>query len=255
MSTPRYSVFWSGALSSVVLTCLLHPVPHRDFDSLDEQNVEKNNQLAFDIAEKELGISPIMTGREMASVGEPDKLSMVMYLTQFYEMFKDSLPSRGEGPQGCWVGPCGPCSIRPASLQVLPGPPSDPPFGQHTWKCGVRERSHPESCPFLSEPASLKSAFAVTWAFSLPCLCGTLQPSLCSGQTVLRSHGESPNAYPSPFSPLRHLAVPCCSVLRTTFVPLKLCLALGFCDPGPHLPHSRSSVTVPSLAALSFPAF
>ncbi|XP_066864470.1 F-actin-monooxygenase MICAL3 isoform X5 [Kogia breviceps] len=66
-----------------------------DFDSLDEQNVEKNNQLAFDIAEKELGISPIMTGREMASVGEPDKLSMVMYLSQFYEMFRDSLPSRG----------------------------------------------------------------------------------------------------------------------------------------------------------------
>nr|XP_055230863.1 F-actin-monooxygenase MICAL3 isoform X18 [Gorilla gorilla gorilla] len=64
-----------------------------DFDSLDEQNVEKNNQLAFDVAEKELGISPIMTGKEMASVGEPDKLSMVMYLTQFYEMFKDSLPS------------------------------------------------------------------------------------------------------------------------------------------------------------------
>ncbi|ELK38575.1 Protein MICAL-3 [Myotis davidii] len=68
-----------------------------DFDSLDEQNVEKNNQLAFDIAEKELGISPIMTGKEMASVGEPDKLSMVMYLTQFYEMFKDSLPSSGLG--------------------------------------------------------------------------------------------------------------------------------------------------------------
>ncbi|XP_075753079.1 F-actin-monooxygenase MICAL3 isoform X10 [Pelodiscus sinensis] len=64
-----------------------------DFDSLDERNVEKNNQLAFDIAEKELGISPIMTGKEMASVGEPDKLSMVMYLTQFYEMFKDSIPS------------------------------------------------------------------------------------------------------------------------------------------------------------------
>ncbi|XP_066237217.1 F-actin-monooxygenase MICAL3 isoform X15 [Saccopteryx leptura] len=64
-----------------------------DFDSLDEQNVEKNNQLAFDIAEKELGIPPIMTGTEMALVVEPDKLSMVMYLTQFYEMFKDSLPS------------------------------------------------------------------------------------------------------------------------------------------------------------------
>ncbi|XP_071623459.1 F-actin-monooxygenase MICAL3 isoform X6 [Heliangelus exortis] len=64
-----------------------------DFDSLDEHNVEKNNQLAFDIAEKEFGISPIMTGKEMASVGEPDKLSMVMYLTQFYEMFRDTIPS------------------------------------------------------------------------------------------------------------------------------------------------------------------
>ncbi|XP_019371109.1 PREDICTED: protein-methionine sulfoxide oxidase MICAL3 isoform X4 [Gavialis gangeticus] len=64
-----------------------------DFNSLDEHNVEKNNQLAFDIAEKEFGISPIMTGKEMASVGDPDKLSMVMYLTQFYEMFKDTIPS------------------------------------------------------------------------------------------------------------------------------------------------------------------
>ncbi|XP_078529753.1 F-actin-monooxygenase MICAL3 isoform X23 [Lissotriton helveticus] len=64
-----------------------------DFDSLDERCVERTNQLAFDIAEKEFGISPIMTGKEMASVGEPDKLSMVMYLTQFYEMFKDTVPA------------------------------------------------------------------------------------------------------------------------------------------------------------------
>ncbi|XP_069820466.1 F-actin-monooxygenase MICAL3 isoform X13 [Dendropsophus ebraccatus] len=64
-----------------------------DFGSLDERNVEKNNQLAFDIAERELGISPIMTGKEMASVGEPDKLSMVVYLSQFYEMFKETTNS------------------------------------------------------------------------------------------------------------------------------------------------------------------
>ncbi|KAG9461455.1 hypothetical protein GDO78_016835, partial [Eleutherodactylus coqui] len=64
-----------------------------DFGSLDERNVEKNNQLAFDTAERELGISPIMTGKEMASVGEPDKLSMVVYLSQFYEMFKETTNS------------------------------------------------------------------------------------------------------------------------------------------------------------------
>uniref|UniRef100_A0A8C5PJD4 F-actin monooxygenase n=1 Tax=Leptobrachium leishanense TaxID=445787 RepID=A0A8C5PJD4_9ANUR len=64
-----------------------------DFDSLDENNVERNNQLVFDLAERELGISPIMTGKEMASVGEPDKLSMVVYLSQFYEMFKEATNS------------------------------------------------------------------------------------------------------------------------------------------------------------------
>uniref|UniRef100_A0A8C6L4V8 F-actin monooxygenase n=1 Tax=Nothobranchius furzeri TaxID=105023 RepID=A0A8C6L4V8_NOTFU len=63
-----------------------------DFDSLDEQDHARNNQLAFDVAEKEFGISPCMTGKEMSSVVEPDKLSMVMYLSQFYEMFKDTVP-------------------------------------------------------------------------------------------------------------------------------------------------------------------
>ncbi|XP_031420385.1 protein-methionine sulfoxide oxidase mical3a isoform X1 [Clupea harengus] len=63
-----------------------------DFDSLDERDVAKNNQLAFDVTEREFGISPIMTGKEMSVVAEPDKLSMVMFLSQFYEMFKDTLP-------------------------------------------------------------------------------------------------------------------------------------------------------------------
>ncbi|XP_047195828.1 protein-methionine sulfoxide oxidase mical3a isoform X2 [Hippoglossus stenolepis] len=63
-----------------------------DFDSLDERDQQKNNQLGFDVAEKEFGISPCMTGKEMSSVVEPDKLSMVMYLSQFYEMFKDTVP-------------------------------------------------------------------------------------------------------------------------------------------------------------------
>lgn len=48
------------------------------------------------MAEREFGISPCMTGKEMSSVVEPDKLSMVMYLSQFYEMFKDTVPPGGE---------------------------------------------------------------------------------------------------------------------------------------------------------------
>ncbi|KAM3919652.1 F-actin-monooxygenase MICAL2 isoform 4-T5 [Leptodactylus fuscus] len=59
-----------------------------DFYSLNEDDAVRNNQLAFDIAEKEFGISPITTGKEMASTEEPDKLSMVLYLSKFYELFR-----------------------------------------------------------------------------------------------------------------------------------------------------------------------
>ena len=52
----------------------------------------KNNQLAFDIAEREFGISPAMTGIDMANMVAPDKLTMTFYVSRFYELFKDELP-------------------------------------------------------------------------------------------------------------------------------------------------------------------
>ncbi|NXC46024.1 MICA2 monooxygenase, partial [Penelope pileata] len=59
-----------------------------DFDALNEEDIVKNNQLAFDVAEREFGIPPMITGKEVGSAGEPDKLSMVMYLSKFYELFR-----------------------------------------------------------------------------------------------------------------------------------------------------------------------
>ncbi|ELV11212.1 Protein MICAL-2 [Tupaia chinensis] len=59
-----------------------------NFDSLNEDEAVENNQLAFDVAEREFGIPPVTTGKEMASAQEPDKLSMVMYLSKFYELFR-----------------------------------------------------------------------------------------------------------------------------------------------------------------------
>uniref|UniRef100_A0A6J0TWX1 F-actin-monooxygenase MICAL2 isoform X8 n=1 Tax=Pogona vitticeps TaxID=103695 RepID=A0A6J0TWX1_9SAUR len=67
-----------------------------DFDSLNEEDAVRNNQLAFDIAEREFGIPPVTTGKEMVSGGEPDKLSMVMYLSKFYELFRGT-PLRAVG--------------------------------------------------------------------------------------------------------------------------------------------------------------
>ncbi|XP_075828028.1 F-actin-monooxygenase MICAL2 isoform X3 [Microtus pennsylvanicus] len=59
-----------------------------NFDSLNEDDAVENNQLAFDVAKREFGILPMTTGKEMASTEEPDKLSMVMYLSKFYELFR-----------------------------------------------------------------------------------------------------------------------------------------------------------------------
>ncbi|KAM8817453.1 F-actin-monooxygenase MICAL2-like isoform 5-T5 [Rhynchonycteris naso] len=71
-----------------------------NFDSLNEDDAVKNNQLAFDVAEREFGIPPVTTGKEMASAQEPDKLSMVMYLSKFYELFRGTplkpVDSRGK---------------------------------------------------------------------------------------------------------------------------------------------------------------
>ncbi|XP_061773855.1 protein-methionine sulfoxide oxidase mical3a isoform X1 [Nerophis ophidion] len=82
---------WKSGLALCALIHRYRP-DFIDFDSLDERDQEKNNQLGFDVAEREFGISPCMTGKEMSTVVEPDKLSMVMYLSQFYEMFKDTVP-------------------------------------------------------------------------------------------------------------------------------------------------------------------
>ncbi|XP_052437775.1 protein-methionine sulfoxide oxidase mical3a isoform X7 [Carassius gibelio] len=91
VSVSDLTMSWKSGLALCALIHRYRP-DLIDFDSLDEKDMEKNTQLGFDVAEKEFGISPIMTGKEMSVVVEPDKLSMVMYLSQFYEMFKDTVP-------------------------------------------------------------------------------------------------------------------------------------------------------------------
>lgn len=55
--------------------------------SLDESSAVHNNQLAFGILEKELGIPPVMSAGDLANSGQIDKLSMVLYLTQIQKAF------------------------------------------------------------------------------------------------------------------------------------------------------------------------
>ncbi|XP_062869396.1 F-actin-monooxygenase mical2b isoform X2 [Trichomycterus rosablanca] len=78
---------WSSGLA---FCALIHRFrPHLiDYDLLNEEDTAKNAQLAFDTAEKELGIKPFTTGKELASGQELEKNSMVTYLSKFYELFR-----------------------------------------------------------------------------------------------------------------------------------------------------------------------
>ncbi|XP_061825780.2 F-actin-monooxygenase mical2b isoform X1 [Nerophis lumbriciformis] len=82
--------------SGLALCALIHRQRPEliDYDSLNEEDIAANNQLAFDVAEHQLGIQPVTTGKEVASKAEPDKLLMVLYLSKFYDAFWNSPRSR-----------------------------------------------------------------------------------------------------------------------------------------------------------------
>ncbi|XP_018580267.1 F-actin-monooxygenase Mical isoform X2 [Anoplophora glabripennis] len=61
-----------------------------DYNTIKDEDPAKNNQLAFDILEKELGIPPIMTGEEITNT--EDFLTMATYLTQVYDTFRGEIP-------------------------------------------------------------------------------------------------------------------------------------------------------------------
>ncbi|XP_029010126.1 F-actin-monooxygenase mical2b isoform X2 [Betta splendens] len=84
--------FTSSWRSGLALCALMHSQRPKliDYDSLNEEDVAVNNQLAFDAAEREFRIQPVTTGLEMAAQPEPDQLLMVLYLSKFYEAFRNS---------------------------------------------------------------------------------------------------------------------------------------------------------------------
>ncbi|XP_036958971.1 F-actin-monooxygenase mical1 isoform X2 [Acanthopagrus latus] len=75
--------------SGLALCALIHHFRPQliDMSSLDESSAVHNNQLAFSILEKELGIPPVMSASDLANTGQIDKLSMVLYLTQIQKAF------------------------------------------------------------------------------------------------------------------------------------------------------------------------
>ncbi|XP_046992344.1 MICAL-like protein 1 [Schistocerca americana] len=100
-----------------------------DFNSLNKDDIYHNNELAFRTAELHLGIPALLDAEDMVEYEVPDRLSILTYLSQFYQAFAGS---QQNSPLGRSVNKR-PLST-PEKVVVAESPPSKVAVRAASWR-------------------------------------------------------------------------------------------------------------------------
>jgi len=81
--------FTNSWVDGLAFCALIHK--HRpdllDFDKLSKKNARENLELAFDVAEKQLGIPRLLDVEDLLDVARPDERSVVTYVSEYFHRF------------------------------------------------------------------------------------------------------------------------------------------------------------------------